>query len=140
MAGHPDAFEAVLIGAGQANNPLSRSLAGAGKRVALIEKGKIGGTCVNTGCTPTKTMAAGARVAYPARRAGEFGVHAGAVEFRLDEVRLSVRVDDRDRGMTGLHLLAATGRTPNTEALNLPAAGSSSTPGRRPRRSPPMPG
>ena len=79
MAEHPEAFDAVLIGAGQANNPLSRSLARAGKRVALIEKGKIGGTCVNTGCTPTKTMAASARVAYLARRASEYGVHTGAV-------------------------------------------------------------
>jgi pyruvate/2-oxoglutarate dehydrogenase complex dihydrolipoamide dehydrogenase (E3) component len=87
MAGHPEAFDAVLIGAGQANNPLSRSLARAGQRVALIEKGKIGGTCVNTGCTPTKTMAASAWVAYLARRASEYGVHAGAVGVRLDEVR-----------------------------------------------------
>ena len=87
MVEHPEAFDAVLLGAGQANNPLSRSLARAGKRVALIEKGKIGGTCVNTGCTPTKTMAASARIAYLVRRASQYGVHAGPVQVRLEEVR-----------------------------------------------------
>src|SRR5262249_46083467 len=87
MAEHAEAFDAVLIGVGQANNPLSRSLARAGKRVALIEKGKIGGTWVNAGCTPTKAMAASARVAYLARRASEYGVHTGEVEVRLDQVR-----------------------------------------------------
>jgi pyruvate/2-oxoglutarate dehydrogenase complex dihydrolipoamide dehydrogenase (E3) component len=91
MAENPEEFDAVLLGAGQANNPLSRSLARAGKRVALIEKGKIGGTCVNTGCTPTKAMAASARIAYLARRANEYGVHPGAVEVRLDEVRNRTR-------------------------------------------------
>jgi pyruvate/2-oxoglutarate dehydrogenase complex dihydrolipoamide dehydrogenase (E3) component len=113
MAGHPDAFDAVLIGAGQANNPLSRSLAEAGKRVALIEKGKIGGTCVNTGCTPTKTMAASARVAYLARRAGEFGVHAGAVEVRLDEVR------DRARALVDEFSSGSERRLEATEGLEL---------------------
>lgn len=87
MTRPPEAFDAVLLGAGQANNPLARSLARAGRRVALIEKGKIGGTCVNYGCTPTKTMAASARIAYLARRAGEYGVHPGRVEVRLGEVR-----------------------------------------------------
>ena len=91
MADQPEAFDAVLLGAGQANNPLARSLARAGKRVALIEKGKIGGTCVNVGCTPTKTMVASARVAYLARRAGEYGVHAEDVGVRLDEVRARTR-------------------------------------------------
>jgi pyruvate/2-oxoglutarate dehydrogenase complex dihydrolipoamide dehydrogenase (E3) component len=91
MIENPEEFDAVLLGAGQATNPLSRSLARAGKRVALIEKGKIGGTCVNAGCTPTKTMAASARIAYLARRASEYGVHPGAVEVRLDEVRNRTR-------------------------------------------------
>lgn len=87
MGEQPEVFDAVLLGAGQANNPLSRSLARAGRRVALIERGRIGGTCVNVGCTPTKTMAASARVAYLARRASEYGVHPGEVDVRLDEVR-----------------------------------------------------
>jgi pyruvate/2-oxoglutarate dehydrogenase complex dihydrolipoamide dehydrogenase (E3) component len=91
MAENPEEFDVVLLGAGQANNPLSRSLSRAGKRVALIEKGKIGGTCVNTGCTPTKVMVASARIAYLTRRASEYGVHPGAVEVRLDEVRSRAR-------------------------------------------------
>jgi len=56
--------DAVLIGAGQANNPLPRALAQAGWSVALIEREHVGGTCVNEGCTPTKTMIASARVAH----------------------------------------------------------------------------
>lgn len=87
MADRPENFDAVLLGAGQANNPLSRSLARAGRRVALVEKGKIGGTCVNVGCTPTKTMAASARIAYLARRARDYGVQTGPVAVRLREVR-----------------------------------------------------
>ena len=70
MTPAPEPFDAVLIGAGQAANPLARSLAAAGRRVALVERAEIGGSCVNRGCTPTKTMAASARVAYLARRAG----------------------------------------------------------------------
>ena len=90
MAGRPDAFDAVLVGAGQANNPLSRSLAGAGKRVALIEKGKIGGTCVNTGCTPTKTML------EEGRGAARLWPDEGRVEGK---VRVSRRgVDERTSG------------------------------------------
>ncbi|WP_165250708.1 mercuric reductase [Paludisphaera soli] len=87
MAESSEAFDVVLLGAGQANNPLARSLSKAGRRVALVERGEIGGTCVNVGCTPTKTMAASARVAYLARRAGEFGVHCGEARVELAEVR-----------------------------------------------------
>lgn len=83
----PEPFDAVLIGAGQAANPLSRTLTAAGRRVALIERAEIGGSCVNWGCIPTKAMVASARVAYLARRAAEFGVHTGEVTVRLDEVR-----------------------------------------------------
>lgn len=82
-----EAFNAVLIGAGQATNPLSRTLSAAGRRVALIERSEIGGSCVNWGCIPTKTMVASARVAYLAGRAAEYGVHVGGVTVRLDEVR-----------------------------------------------------
>jgi pyruvate/2-oxoglutarate dehydrogenase complex dihydrolipoamide dehydrogenase (E3) component len=105
---NPEAFDAVLIGAGQANNPLSRTLARAGKRVALIEKGKIGGTCVNTGCTPTKTMAASARLAHLTRRASEYGVHAGVVEVRLEEVRDRARVLVEEFGAGSERKLEAT--------------------------------
>src|SRR3954465_10538471 len=108
MADQAETFDAILLGAGQANNPLSRSLAGSGRRVALVEKGKIGGTCVNTGCTPTKTMAASARVAYLARRASEYGVHAGDVQVRLDEVRERTRAIVQDFSSGSERKLEAT--------------------------------
>src|SRR5215470_3259999 len=79
-------YDAVLIGSGQAGNPLSQKLADQGWSVALIEKENLGGTCVNTGCTPTKTMVASAQVAYYARHAGTWGVHAGAVSVDLAAV------------------------------------------------------
>src|SRR5580692_8105592 len=82
----PEPFDAILIGAGQAANPLARSLAHAGWNVALAERAEIGGTCVNWGCTPTKTMVASARVAYLAGRASDFGVHVDGVAVRLEEV------------------------------------------------------
>ncbi len=82
----PEPFDAILIGAGQAANPLARSLAHAGWKVALVERAEIGGTCVNWGCTPTKTMVASARVAYLAGRASDFGVHLDGVAVRLHEV------------------------------------------------------
>ena len=63
-------YQAIVIGSGQGGTPLCRALAEAGLRTALIERQHVGGTCVNEGCTPTKTMVASARVAYlaPARR------------------------------------------------------------------------
>ena len=80
-------FDAILIGSGQAANPLARSLTRAGWKVALVERAEVGGTCINRGCTPTKTMIASARVAYLARRAGDYGVHLDGVAVRLDEVQ-----------------------------------------------------
>ncbi len=80
-------YDAVIIGAGQAGGPLSTTLAGAGWKTALVERTHVGGTCVNEGCTPTKTMAASARVAYLARRAAEYGVHTGPVTVDLARVR-----------------------------------------------------
>ncbi|HNR80693.1 MAG TPA: FAD-dependent oxidoreductase, partial [Mesotoga infera] len=79
-------FDAIVIGSGQGGTPLSLSLADAGWKVALVERKAVGGTCVNEGCTPTKTMIASARVAHLVRRAGDFGVHAG--EFSLDLERV----------------------------------------------------
>lgn len=67
-------FDAIIIGAGQAGPPLAGRLTSAGMTVALIERHLFGGTCVNTGCTPTKTLVASAEVAHQARRAAEFGV------------------------------------------------------------------
>jgi pyruvate/2-oxoglutarate dehydrogenase complex dihydrolipoamide dehydrogenase (E3) component len=80
-------YDAIVIGAGQAGNPLSRALAGAGWKTALIERAHVGGTCVNEGCTPTKTMVASARVAYLARRAGDYGVRTGPVTVDMGRVR-----------------------------------------------------
>ena len=80
-------YDAIVIGAGQAGGPLSTALAGSGKRTALIEREHVGGTCINEGCTPTKTMVASARVAYLARRAADYGVHTGPVAVDLARVR-----------------------------------------------------
>ena len=80
-------YDAVVIGAGQAGGPLAGALAEAGKRVALIERAQVGGTCVNRGCTPTKTMVASAKVAHMARRAGDYGVHTGPVSVDMKRVR-----------------------------------------------------
>lgn len=82
-------FDTIVIGSGQGGTPLSLSLAEAGWKVALIERKAVGGTCVNEGCTPTKTMIASARIAHLVRRAGDFGVHAG--EFSLDLERVVQR-------------------------------------------------
>jgi pyruvate/2-oxoglutarate dehydrogenase complex dihydrolipoamide dehydrogenase (E3) component len=73
-------FDVVVIGSGQAGVPLATRLASGGKTVLLAERGALGGTCVNTGCTPTKTLVASARAAHVARTAGRLGVRAEAVE------------------------------------------------------------
>ncbi|GAB4254456.1 MAG: mercuric reductase [Thermoleophilia bacterium] len=80
-------YDDLVIGAGQAGVPLSRALAEAGRRTALVESTHVGGTCINEGCTPTKTMAASARVAYLAQRAGDYGVDTGPVTVDLARVR-----------------------------------------------------
>src|SRR5688500_20364661 len=68
------AFDALIIGTGQAGPALAARLSGAGMKVAVVEKDAFGGTCVNNGCTPTKAMVASAYAAHLARRAGEYGV------------------------------------------------------------------
>ncbi len=80
-------YDAIIIGSGQAGTPLSTALAGAGMHTALIEQKHVGGTCVNEGCTPTKTMVASGRVAYLARRAADYGVHTGPISIDLVKVR-----------------------------------------------------
>src|SRR5256884_8360298 len=80
-------YDAIVIGAGQSGGPLSSALARAGKHTALIEREHIGGTCINEGCTPTKTMVASARVAYLARRAADYGVQIGPVQIDMEKVR-----------------------------------------------------
>src|SRR2546423_14655344 len=76
-------FDAIIIGAGQAGPSLANRLAGAGMKVAFVERNKFGGTCVNTGCTPTKAMVASAYAAQVARRGAEYGVNI-AGEIRVD--------------------------------------------------------
>jgi pyruvate/2-oxoglutarate dehydrogenase complex dihydrolipoamide dehydrogenase (E3) component len=80
-------FDLVVIGTGQAGGPLASEFAKAGRRVAAIERAHVGGTCVNVGCTPTKTMVASARVASLARRSAEYGVESGPVRVAMERVR-----------------------------------------------------
>lgn len=83
-----ESFDGIVIGTGQAGPPLAVRMAGAGQRVAIIERGRFGGTCVNTGCIPTKTMVASAYAAHMARRASEYGVQvAGDVTVNLTRVK-----------------------------------------------------
>ncbi|MHB8419546.1 MAG: mercuric reductase [Myxococcales bacterium] len=85
-------FDVIVIGSGQAGVPLATRLAAAGKRVALAERGALGGTCVNTGCTPTKTLIASARAAHVARGALRLGVQTG--EVRVDFPAVIARKDE----------------------------------------------
>lgn len=88
----PERYDAVVIGDGQAGGPFSTSLVKAGRRVAVVEREYAGGTCVNVGCTPTKTMIASARVAHVTRRAREYGVQT--VPGDVDMVRVRQRKRD----------------------------------------------
>jgi len=83
--------DAIVIGAGQAGVPLAVRLAGSGRKVLLVERSRLGGTCINYGCTPTKTLVASARAAHVARSAGRLGIHAGAV--RVDFPAIVARKD-----------------------------------------------
>ena len=88
-----DSYDAIVIGTGQAGPSLARRFAAAGWRVAIIEQGRFGGTCINTGCTPTKTLVASAYAAHLARRAGEFGVIIDG-PIAVDWKRAKARKDD----------------------------------------------
>ncbi len=79
-------YDAIVIGSGQAGNPLSHKLADQGWTVALLEKAHLGGTCINTGCTPTKTMVASAQVAHYARNAARWGVRTNIVSIDLPAI------------------------------------------------------
>jgi pyruvate/2-oxoglutarate dehydrogenase complex dihydrolipoamide dehydrogenase (E3) component len=82
-----DHYQAIVVGSGQAGTPLCQALANSGLRTALVEREHVGGTCVNEGCTPTKTMVASGRVAYLARRGAEYGVHTGSITIDMSRVR-----------------------------------------------------
>ena len=85
-------FDAMVIGAGQAGPALAGRLTAAGMIVAVIERKLVGGTCVNTGCTPTKTLVASAQAAYTARRAGDYGVIVDGT-IRVDMAKVKARAD-----------------------------------------------
>jgi pyruvate/2-oxoglutarate dehydrogenase complex dihydrolipoamide dehydrogenase (E3) component len=80
-------YDAIVIGAGQAGVPLATTLARAGRKTALVEREHVGGTCINEGCTPTKTMVASAKVAYFDRRSDDYGVRNGQVSVDMIRVR-----------------------------------------------------
>ena len=127
-------FDAIIIGTGQAGKPLAGALARKGKHTAIVERGRVGGTCIVSGCTPTKTMVASARVAYLARRAGDYGVRTGPVAVDMEKVRERKRkmVDSWSSGnrkrleeTDGVELMAgeASFQGPQTVAVDLPGGG-----------------
>jgi pyruvate/2-oxoglutarate dehydrogenase complex dihydrolipoamide dehydrogenase (E3) component len=85
-------YDAIIIGTGQAGPSLARRLAASGDRVAILERGHFGGTCINTGCTPTKAMVASAYAAHLARRANEYGVTVGG-PVSVDMKQVKARKD-----------------------------------------------
>src|SRR6202012_4638406 len=85
-------YDAIVIGAGQAGGPLAKKLALAGKKTALIEKRYIGGTCVNDGCTPTKTWVGSAKVAYMAANSKALGIDVKS--FKVNMKQIKKRKDD----------------------------------------------
>jgi pyruvate/2-oxoglutarate dehydrogenase complex dihydrolipoamide dehydrogenase (E3) component len=127
-------YDAVIIGSGQGGTPLSMALAGAGMRTVLIERKHVGGTCINEGCTPTKTMVASGRVAYRARRAADYGVRTGPISVDMAKVRQRKRdiVESFRRGSqsrlektANLELIFgdASFRSPKTVAVRLSEGG-----------------
>ena len=91
-------FDAIVVGAGQAGPPLVGRLTEAGHTVAIVERKLIGGTCVNTGCIPTKTLVASAHAAHLARRGADYGVNTGPVSVNMSKVKArkdGIVLDDR---------------------------------------------
>jgi pyruvate/2-oxoglutarate dehydrogenase complex dihydrolipoamide dehydrogenase (E3) component len=111
----PETFDAIIIGTGQSGKPLAVALGNAGWKTAVIERKYVGGTCINFGCTPTKTMVASARVAHLARRGRDYGVHAGGdVRVNMAEVyrrKQGVVEEFRNGGQRSLE------STPNVQLL-----------------------
>ena len=108
-----DEYQAIVIGSGQGGNPLCAALAGAGLRTALIERQHVGGTCINEGCTPTKTMVASARVAYLARRGADYGIDAENIRVEMQRVR------QRKRDIVNSFRNGSQGRLEKTANLDL---------------------
>lgn len=121
-------FDAIIVGAGQAGPPLAGRLTASGMRVALIERDQLGGTCVNTGCTPTKTLVASARTAHVVRRAADFGILADPPRIDMAAVRARMRAvvgKSRDGlqawlgGMERLTLLRGNARLVAADAVEV---------------------
>lgn len=106
-------YDAIVVGAGQGGGPLAGALARAGRRTALVEHKHVGGTCINEGCTPTKTIIASGRVAHLARRAGDYGVQVGPVSIDLGKVR------QRKRDIVNSFRSGSERRLTETEGLDL---------------------
>lgn len=99
MSAEATSFDAIIIGAGQAGPPLAGRLTEAGQRVAVIERKLVGGTCVNSGCIPTKTLVASAHAAHLARRGAEYGIGTGEVTVDMAKVKArkdKIMLDDRN--------------------------------------------
>src|ERR1700751_5295158 len=106
-------FDAIVIGSGQGGTPLCRAVAAAGMHTAVVEREHVGGTCINEGCTPTKTMVASARVAYLARRGADYGVYTGELRIDLAKVR------ERKRAIVNSFRNGSQSRIEKTEKLEL---------------------
>src|SRR2546427_12712718 len=104
--------DAIVIGSGQAGVPLATRLAASGRRTVLVERSRLGGTCINYGCTPTKTMVASARAAHMARTAGRLGGQAGPGRGDLPALLAAQDARGRRRGEGGEGRLAGAGGRP----------------------------
>ncbi|HJT92290.1 MAG TPA: FAD-containing oxidoreductase [Mycobacterium sp.] len=124
-----DKFDAIIVGAGQAGPPLAGRLTQAGQKVGLIERKLVGGTCVNYGCIPTKTLVASAHAAHLARRGAEYGVGTGEITVDMAKVKArkdKVMLDDRHGleswidGMDGCTFIRGHARfeTPHTLSVD----------------------
>ena len=106
-------YDAIVVGTGQGGIPLARTLAGAGRKTALVEREHVGGTCINEGCTPTKTMIASAKAAYFDRRSADYGIRNGPVTVDM------VRVRQRKREIVESFKSGNERRIEDTENLDL---------------------
>src|SRR5690348_10474997 len=106
-------YDAIVIGSSRGGRLLPIALAKAGRKVALIERDHVGGTCINEGCTPTKTMIASARVAYLARRGADYGVHTGPISIDMTKVR------QRKRDIVDSFRNGSQSRIENTQGVDL---------------------
>jgi pyruvate/2-oxoglutarate dehydrogenase complex dihydrolipoamide dehydrogenase (E3) component len=120
-----ESFDAIIIGSGQGGNPLAEALIAAGKKTAMIERQDVGGTCINRGCTPTKTMVASARVAYLAGRGADYGVDTGPIAINMERVRerkraiVSTMRQSREKRLEKVHAELIRGEASFTGPLQL---------------------